>query len=109
MVMEVSDATFDQEINDSKVPVLVDFWAPWCGPCRASSPHVDRIAKEMDGKLKVVKMNTDENQSVAARYGITAIPTFLVFRPGDLAQPAARKTTMMDFVALSALVKPFVG
>lgn len=109
MVLEVTDATFDAEIQGSTVPVLVDFWAPWCGPCRASSPHVDRLAKEMEGKVKVMKMNTDENSGVPARYGVTAIPTFMVFKPGDASQPAARKVTMMDFVALTNLVKPFLG
>ena len=106
---EVTDTNFDDEVIKSETPVLVDFWAPWCGPCRASAPHVDRIATEMAGKLTVVKMNTDENQEVSARFGITAIPTFMVFKPGDPSAPAARKVAMMDYNALNALVKPFLG
>lgn len=109
MTDEVTDATFDELVRASTVPVLVDFWAPWCGPCRASAPHVDRLAQEMGGKLKVVKLNTDENQEIPARYGITAIPTFMVFKPGDVSAPAGRKVTMMDINALNAFVKPFVA
>jgi thioredoxin 1 len=110
MTQEVSDANFDTEIKDSSEPViLVDFWAPWCGPCRASAPHVDRLADDMKGKVKVMKMNTDENQSIPARFGITAIPTFLVFKKGDSAKPVARKVAGMDLVGLKSLVSPHVG
>ncbi|MBL8696017.1 MAG: thioredoxin [Planctomycetes bacterium] len=109
MVAEVTDASFDTEITTSKVPVLVDFWAPWCGPCRASAPHLDRLATELGAKVKVVKLNTDENQMVAARFGVTGIPTFLVFKPGDSSKPAAQHTGFADFGKLSGLVKPFVG
>ncbi len=109
MVAEVTDTTFDSEIKNSKVPVLVDFWAPWCGPCRASAPHVDRLEKEMEGKVKVVKLNTDENQAVAARFAITGIPTFLVFKGGDVSKPAASHVGFADFGKLSGLVSPLLG
>ncbi|HKE00578.1 MAG TPA: thioredoxin [Planctomycetota bacterium] len=109
MVAEITDATFENEVQGSKVPVLVDFWAPWCGPCRASAPHVDRLSNEMGAKMKVVKLNTDENQGVAARFGVTGIPTFLVFRPGDAAKPAASHVGYADFGKLTGLVKPLLG
>ncbi|MBI3819275.1 MAG: thioredoxin [Planctomycetes bacterium] len=109
MVLEVTDSNFDAEIKNSAIPVLVDFWAPWCGPCRASSPHVDRISTELAGKVKVVKVNTDENSEIPARFGISAIPTFMVFKAGDASQPVARKTQMMDFGALMTLLKPVIG
>jgi thioredoxin 1 len=84
---EVNESNFDQEVLQSETPVLVDFWAPWCGPCRVVGPTVDEIAREYDGKLKVVKLNTDDAPAVAARYGIMSIPTLILFKAG---QPAAQ-------------------
>jgi thioredoxin 1 len=75
----VTDASFEQDVLNSEVPVLVDFWAPWCGPCRMVAPIVDEIAKEYAGKLKVFKLNTDENPVVASKYGIRSIPTLMIF------------------------------
>ena len=83
---DVTDSTWESAVLQSDTPVLVDFWAEWCGPCKAMGPYVDKLAEEMDGKLKVVKLNTQDNTEVPARYGITAIPTFLVIQGGEVAQ-----------------------
>jgi thioredoxin 1 len=80
---EVTDATFEQEVLKAPRPVLVDFWAPWCGPCRMVSPIVEELADEYQGKVNFVKLNTDDNPVVASRYGIRAIPTLLVFKGGQ--------------------------
>ena len=82
--VEGTDTNFDQEVLKSDIPVLVDFWAPWCGPCRMVSPVVDELAEELSGKLKVVKVNTDENQEVAVKYGIRSIPTLGIFKDGKI-------------------------
>lgn len=82
-VGEVTDATFEQEVLKSQMPVLVDFWAPWCGPCRAVAPVVDEIASDYNGKLKVVKLNTDENPKTAQSYRISGIPSLMVFKNGQ--------------------------
>lgn len=76
----VTDASFDREVLQSPVPVLVDCWAPWCGPCRMVAPIVDQIAEEYAGRLKVAKLNTDENPGIASRYRIMSIPTLLIFQ-----------------------------
>jgi len=83
-VQEVSDATFDAEVLQSSTPVLIDFWAPWCGPCRAIAPIVDELASEYAGKLKVVKMNVDDNQQTPSRYGVRGIPNLIVFKNGKV-------------------------
>jgi len=82
-VKEVSDATFRKEVLDSTVPVLVDFWAPWCGPCRMVSPLVEELAGEFAGKVGFVKVNTDENPTTATSYGIRSIPTLIIFKAGQ--------------------------
>lgn len=84
-VLEVSDATFDQEVLKSEQPVLVDFWAVWCGPCKAIAPVVDSLATAYAGKLKVAKVNVDENGATPSRYGIRGIPTLLFFKGGKVA------------------------
>ena len=84
-VLEVSDATFDQEVLKSEQPVLVDFWAVWCGPCKAISPIVEGVATAYAGKLKVAKVNVDENGATPSRYGIRGIPALLFFKGGKVA------------------------
>ena len=84
-VLEVSDATFDQEVLRSEQPVLVDFWAVWCGPCKAIGPIVDGVAAAYAGKLKVAKVNVDENGATASRFGIRGIPTLLFVKGGMIA------------------------
>lgn len=83
--LDVTDNTWESAVLQSQVPVFVDFWAEWCAPCRAMGPFIDRLAGEYEGKLKVVKLNTQDNTEVPARYGITAIPTFLVIKNGEVA------------------------
>lgn len=80
---DTTDATFQGDVLDNETPVLVDFWAPWCGPCRMVAPIVEELSEEYDGRVKFVKLNTDENPKVAGKYGIRSIPTLLVFKGGE--------------------------
>lgn len=82
-ILELSDASFESDVINSDVPVLVDFWAPWCGPCRAVAPIVEEISEAYDGKIKVGKLNVDENPSITMKFGIRSIPTLLVFKGGE--------------------------
>ena len=83
-VSHVTDANFEQEVLKSSIPVLIDFWAPWCGPCKAIAPIVDELAKDYAGKLKVVKLNVDDNPETPARYGVRGIPNLLIIRNGEV-------------------------
>ena len=96
---DVNDSDFEEKVLKSDTPVLVDFWAPWCGPCRMVSPVVDAIAGEYGGKIKVVKLNTDQNPTVASHYGIRTIPTLMIFKGGrqvDIVVGAVLKPTLIQ-------------
>jgi thioredoxin len=84
-VGKVSDATFEAEVLKSSEPVVVDFWAEWCGPCRMIAPALEEISGAMNGKVKIVKLNVDENPAIATKYGVMSIPTLMIFKDGQLA------------------------
>ena len=98
---DVTDQTFDSVVLKSQVPVLVDFWAPWCGPCKAMGPSVDKLAGELGAQVKVVKINTDESQEIASSLGVSSIPTFMVFKGGKM---VARQMGAMPYDRLKTLV-----
>ena len=100
-MQNVSDATFRADVLESDLPVLVDFWAPWCGPCRALGPVLERLDTEFSGRLKIVKLNVDENSEIAGALGVRSIPTLVVFRGGKAVQGAVgalNKQQLVDFV-----------
>nr|YP_009739164.1 Thioredoxin [Palmaria decipiens]QIC19603.1 Thioredoxin [Palmaria decipiens] len=100
------DSTFDEEVLNHNQPVLVDFWAPWCGPCRLVAPVVDEIAQEYSDSFKVVKINTDDNPGIASKYGIRSIPSLMIFKNGirvDMVIGAIPKST------LAATLNKYVG
>ena len=97
-IHHVSDATFEPEVLKSDVPVLVDYWAEWCGPCKAIAPVLDEVAKEYSGKLKVAKVNVDENQEIPKKYGIRGIPTLMLFKNGNV---EAQKVGLLSRNAVS--------
>ncbi len=80
--IKVNDGNFEKEVLDSSAPVLVDFWAAWCGPCRMVAPELEKLAEEESNRLKVAKLNVDDNRGIAARYGISSIPTMILFKDG---------------------------
>ena len=85
-VQQVSDVSFHSDVLQADVPVLIDFWAPWCGPCKAIAPVVEELAGEYDGRLKVVKMNVDDNPQTPAQYGVRGIPNLILFKSGEVKQ-----------------------
>lgn len=85
-LLQVTDKNFEQEILKSNIPAMVDFWAEWCGPCKMVGPVVEELAKEYEGKIKIAKMNVDENRQTPAKYGIRAIPTLILFKGGNVVQ-----------------------
>ena len=96
-VSQVTDSSFNEDVLQSDIPVLVDFWAPWCGPCKMVAPVVSEIAQQFKDKVKVVKLNTDENPNTASKYGIRSIPTLMIFKGGqrvDMVVGAVPKTTL---------------
>ena len=97
-VQAVSDASFDGDILKSETPVLVDFWAPWCGPCRSVAPIVDDLANQYAGKLKVAKVNVDDSSNVAMKYQVTSIPTFILFKNGQVADRVLGALPRSEFV-----------
>ena len=99
-------ATFDAVVLQSQLPVLVDFWAPWCGPCRAIGPIIDELANEYEGKLSVVKLNVDESPSTPGKYGIRAIPTLILFKNGEVVEQvtgAVSKSSIATMIEQKAL------
>ena len=97
-VLELTDANFDEQVMQSDVPVLVDFWAEWCMPCRMVAPTVEALAQEYAGKVKVGKLDTDANREVAVKLGITAIPTIILFTAGEVTRRFVGVTTKQQFV-----------
>ncbi len=99
-ITHVTDASFDADVLQSPVPVLVDFWAEWCGPCRMIAPVLEALAPEYDGKIKIVKLNIDDNEQATAKFGVRGIPTLMIFKGGEVASTkvgALSKAQLTEF------------
>jgi thioredoxin 1 len=106
MAKAVTDNEFEKEVLNSPIPVLVDFWAPWCGPCRAVGPVVEELGKEYEGRVAVVKMNVDDNPAAAGNYNIRSIPTLILFKNGQVAEQvvgAVSKNSLKDLIEQKGL------
>jgi thioredoxin 1 len=101
LIKHTSDASFDNDVLKSDKPVLVDYWAEWCGPCKAIAPILDEVSKDYDGRLQIAKMNVDENRDVPAKFGIRGIPTLMLFKGGQL---AATKVGALSKAQLTAFI-----
>jgi thioredoxin 1 len=99
LVHELSDAEFEAEVINSSIPVLVDFWAPWCGPCKSIAPVVEQLAQEYDGRLKVVKINVDQHRTAATRYNVRGIPTLILFKNGESQEPIVGAVAKQQLVS----------
>ncbi len=107
MAEQITDSNFDKLVLQSPIPVIIDFWAPWCGPCRAMGPVIDELAEEYKGKALIVKMNVDENQATPGKYGIRAIPTIILFKNGEVVEQitgAVSKASLKDLLTQKAAV-----
>ena len=101
LIKTITDASFEADVLQSSVPVLVDYWAEWCGPCRSIAPVLDELATQYEGKVQIAKMNVDENRDVPAKFGIRGIPTLMMFKDGQLAQTqvgAVGKAQLVAFI-----------
>ncbi len=106
MAIQITDSNFEEEVTKCDLPVLVDFWAPWCGPCRAMGPVIDELASEYTGQVKVAKMNVDENPATPSKYGIRAIPTLILYKNGEVLEQvtgAVSKSNIKDMISQKAL------
>lgn len=105
-IIHITDSTFPEQVAASELPVFVDFWAPWCGPCRAVGPIIDELAAEYEGKVRIVKMNVDENPATPTKFGIRAIPTLMLFKNGqaiDQVTGAVNKDAIVNILQTKAL------